>query len=291
MNNAERVLSANVRERLDKHLDAIERVLAEAGVPRSERRSICDEVEAQACEMVWERAAGEPTEQHMRAVLAELDDPEAYREAAEPGGQARGVSGPVADCKVHSFALWAFLLPAAGVLLVFSPFRPQGEGPTFIWFGVLTFLSFVFATLAIRDIRREPNRYFGTALAIFGALAIPLLIFNTVVIFGVSEINPFSRAIVKQELLRNHDRMEQALRQAHIEHHGPDVPFALPKSDLMMSRMEKWVAESAPMLSLLTDVAVIGSSLFFSILLLVWLYRRCRPKEHAMATGPRVGST
>jgi hypothetical protein len=120
MNNAERVLHADVRERLDEHLDSVERVLAEAGVSRAERRSICDEVETQACEMVWQRSEGEPTEQQIRAVLAELDDPEAYREAADPSEQVHTAHRPVANSKVHSFALWALLLPAADVFLLFS---------------------------------------------------------------------------------------------------------------------------------------------------------------------------
>ena len=123
---------------------------------------------------------GEPAEEDMRAVLVELDDPEAYREAAEESGQVRVPSSLVADRKVHAFALCALLLPTAGMLLLFSPVRPQGEVPTLIWLGLLTFLSIVFATMAIRDIRREPNRYFGAVLpALSGAMAIPLLVLNT----------------------------------------------------------------------------------------------------------------
>ena len=46
--------SAEARARLDEHLDSVERVLAETGVPRSDRRGIRDEVEAQACEIhLW----------------------------------------------------------------------------------------------------------------------------------------------------------------------------------------------------------------------------------------------
>jgi hypothetical protein len=162
---------------------------------------------------------------------------------------------------------------------------------------VVTLLSVVSATLAIRDIRREPERYFGIALAIFGALTFPLLILNTFVILQVGEINPFSNVLLKQEMSKRFDRMEERLRQMHIKQHGPDVPFELPMltehdaSQLMLSETEKWVAENAPMLPLLIDVAIIGSSLVFSILLLIWLYRRCRLKDRTMATGPRVSST
>ncbi len=299
MDNDQRVLRAEVQARLDEHLDSVERALTDAGVSRSERHTICDEVEAQACEMVWQRAEGEPTEQDMRAVLAELDDPEAYREAADPSGPASTARATVAGPKVHPFALWALLLPAATVLLVFSPLRPQGEVSTFIFFGVVTFVSIVFATLAIRDIRREPDRYFGIALALFGALAIPLMMLNLVAFLQGEQMDPFGvrATISKQEDAKRIDRMEQILRQQHIERHGPNVPFEL-SSDLTLHRSratltasENWRAENLSMLPLLTHIAVVGLSATFSILLFVWLYRRCRPRSHTMATGQRADST
>lgn len=231
MNNADRVIPAEVRRLLDEHLDSVERALADSGVSFSDRRSICDEVETQACEMLWPRADGKPTEQQMRAVLAELDDPEAYREAVEPNDHVRPVSVPVDSPKVHSFGLCAFLLlPASVVLLFLSPFHSQagGEVAGSIYFGVVAFLSIVFATLAIRDIRRQPDRYFGIALAIFGALSIPLLFLNTVVILNVSEINPYSTVLLKQTLIRKMDEMQQRVQQDHRERHEPAVSIEPP---------------------------------------------------------------
>lgn len=130
MGSAERVLSAEARARLDEHLGSVDRVLAEAGVPASDRRSICDEVEAQACEMAWARAEGEPTEQHMRAVLAELDDPEAYRDAAEPGGQACAARPVAAGPSIHPYALCALVVPIAEVFLAYcyAHFARRGAG-------------------------------------------------------------------------------------------------------------------------------------------------------------------
>ena len=81
MSDTDQDLSADVRTRLDEHLASVDWALSEAGVSGSDRRDICREVEAQACEMVWQRAEGEPTEEDMTTVLAELDDPEDYRQA------------------------------------------------------------------------------------------------------------------------------------------------------------------------------------------------------------------
>jgi len=113
MNEIERSLGAEVRAPLNAHLNSVEQVLVDAGVPRSERRSICDQLEAQACEMVWQRAEGEPTEQHMRMVLAELDYPEAYREAVEPSRQVSAERAHFAGPKTHPYSLWATPIPRA----------------------------------------------------------------------------------------------------------------------------------------------------------------------------------
>ena len=210
----------------------------------------------------------------------------------------RAASTAVVSRKVHPFALWAFLLlPASLVMLFLIDPRQGGEVAGSIYFGAVALVSIVFATLAIRDIRREPDRFFGTALALFGALAIPLLILNTLVIFNVGEINPYSIVPVKQKMSEHFGRMEQRLRQVHIERHGHDVPFEPPTltqhdaSALRLSETEKWIGENAPMLPLLIDVAIIGSSLVFSILLFIWLYRRCRLRDRSLATGPHVSST
>jgi len=285
MNESQPALNADARARLDEHLDSVERVLSDIGVSRSERRSICDEVESQACEMVWQRAEGEPTEPHMAAVLAELDSAEAYRETAEPSDELRAAHPPVTHPAIHKFALWAFLAPAGGVLLVFSPLRPPGEVPTFIWFGIV---SVVFAAMAIRDIRREPSRYFGTALALFGALAIPLLVLNTLVIVQVSDINPFGHAVLKKKMTERLNVTEQQLRQAQLERHGSDVPFEMPKRVIVeLSATEKWIADNAPILPYLIDISIIGATVTFSILLFVWLYKRCRPRGCPPPTAAR----
>lgn len=303
MSAADRGLSDAARTLLDRHLDAVERVLDEAGVSRSERRAICDEVETQACEMAWRRAEGEPTEQHIKAVLAELDDPEAYRTAAEPAAPKTAARALEAGPQVHKFALWAFLLPPAEFVLLFTPFHPKGEGPTYVCFAVVSFVCIVFAALAIRDIRRQPDRYCGVALAVFGALAFPLLVLNTLVVVNVSELDPWgiTKVQVKQHIIK----FEDEVRQRHVARHGPDVPFEqlmprlppdsplseserkriaeqieeLPEQTAPLTESEQWIAKHATTLDILNHVVIIGSSLAFSALLFFLVYRCCRPRS------------
>ncbi|MDY7011389.1 MAG: hypothetical protein SVV80_11665 [Planctomycetota bacterium] len=71
-------LNRDVRGRIDAHLDAIDAALSAAGMSRSERRSITDDVEAQVLEMLSSRAGPSPTLADTEAVLAELDPAEAY---------------------------------------------------------------------------------------------------------------------------------------------------------------------------------------------------------------------
>lgn len=76
--------------RVDAYLDAIERVLVAADMPRAERKGIADDVEAQILEMLSARGHVEPSVEDVEAVLSDLDPPEAYVEAgaALPGAPA-----------------------------------------------------------------------------------------------------------------------------------------------------------------------------------------------------------
>lgn len=179
--NAERVLSSVAQRLLEEHLDAVERVLAESGVSRSERRSICDEVEAQAVEMVWDRSEGAPTEQVMKAVLAELDGPEAYRTTEKPERQRTVETDSNAPPKIHPYAWWALLIPVAAILAIVLNVT-RGETEIMSLIGVISPLSILFGVLAIQSIRRSPDRFSGIGLAIFGMLVFPIIVFNLLVI-------------------------------------------------------------------------------------------------------------
>ena len=82
--------SPDARVRVDAYLDAIERVLVAADMPRAERKGIADDVEAQILEMLTARGCAKPSVEDVEAVLSDLDPPEAYAEAggAPPGAPA-----------------------------------------------------------------------------------------------------------------------------------------------------------------------------------------------------------
>ncbi len=83
MSQATPNLPDEVRQRIDDHLDRIERVLIRGDVSRIERRSIVDEVETQIYEMLAARAGEDPAVA-VSQVLAGLDGPEAYARDAGP---------------------------------------------------------------------------------------------------------------------------------------------------------------------------------------------------------------
>ena len=88
--------SPEARERMDAYLDAIERVLVAADMPRAERKGIADDVEAQILEMLAARAGAEATAADVEAVLSDLDPPEAYAEAGgAPPASTPGAASPV----------------------------------------------------------------------------------------------------------------------------------------------------------------------------------------------------
>src|SRR5262245_40097390 len=72
-------LTLPLRNLIDNRLDAIDRILIDAGTARAERGNILSDIEAQIYEML--RAAvgeREPTRRDVLDVLAKLDPPEAY---------------------------------------------------------------------------------------------------------------------------------------------------------------------------------------------------------------------
>ena len=75
------------RQGLDAYLDEIEHRLVGQGMDRSERRSVVDDIEAQATEMLRARSSS-PGLDTVEEVLEALDAPDAYGPGAESGGPA-----------------------------------------------------------------------------------------------------------------------------------------------------------------------------------------------------------
>ena len=185
MNHTQSKLTDEVRSPLDEYLDAIEQVLVETGISRSERRSICDEVEAQVLEMAWDRTGDQPDKQDISAIIAELDDPTAYRDRDESSAAA-DLPLITTQCRRHPLAMTALLLPVAGLLLIFTSLAPRGESFTYAWFAIIGFLSIVCAGLAVRDIRLTPERYSGMGIAIAGALFLSVVILATLFVLQIT---------------------------------------------------------------------------------------------------------
>jgi hypothetical protein len=89
-------LNADVRAKLDAHLDAVERALIAAGSSRERRRGVVDDLEAQIMDMLAAKSEM-PTVGDLEDVLTKLDPPGAYGQAAsgEPVRAAMPVMGPM----------------------------------------------------------------------------------------------------------------------------------------------------------------------------------------------------
>lgn len=172
-------LPAEAQSLLDAHLDAVERVLLDAGLSRSERQAICDEIQAQARDMLEARGGAAPTMEDVGAVLAAMDPPDSYRESAVP--TAPKVS--VEPTRLHPAALWSVILPAAAFLLMFLPFGPSGEGAGLTFLGAAALIAVALGVASIVAIRREPLRWRGVGLAVSGISFLPSVLLVTLSIY------------------------------------------------------------------------------------------------------------
>ena len=100
-----RELNAEVRARVDAHLEAVEQVLVAAGHTRAARRAVVDDLEAQILEMLSQGGA-EPTVADVEAVLGRLDAPAAYGEGAKAVGV--GTAG-VRKPRYSRTAIWGLV--------------------------------------------------------------------------------------------------------------------------------------------------------------------------------------
>lgn len=289
MDEAPRTLPVEARQLLDGHLDAVERVLAESGVARAERRAVCDEIDTQAQEMLWQRTEDEPSVRDVHAILAELDPPSAYRQVAAENARPETTATPVANPKVHTLALCSLLVPAAMALVAFSPLAPNGEVATFVFLAVTGLVAVVLAVISIREIRCEPLRYSGIVLALCGALAIPLLVLNVAVYMFADE---FANSHFGIYGARKHQasaiaKQVEALKVYELQDNPREevpkvlVPQLLAKAQAelaaaQLTPQENLIASCEPAFTIGTMVIAMATSLGFSVFALVQLNRRCR---------------
>lgn len=94
MNDSGFDLAADGRRRLDAYLDEVEQRLTGQGMDRAERRSVVDDIEAQAIEMLRARTPT-PDLGDVQAVLEGLDKADAYARPEPPGPPASSVTGGI----------------------------------------------------------------------------------------------------------------------------------------------------------------------------------------------------
>ena len=122
-------MTADVRTRLDAHLDAVEDALRASGRTREQRRGIVDDLEAQITDMLANCSAT-PALADLEAVLQKLDPPAAYREgtaapaataSAPASGGAPRPASPMAlpqppRVRYSRTAIWGFVLILVSLL-------------------------------------------------------------------------------------------------------------------------------------------------------------------------------
>ncbi len=196
--------AADVQQRIDDHLDAIDRVLQREEMTRSERRHVIDDVENQIRDMLAERVEHEPSVPDVDAVLAELDPPEAYADmdTATRGDVATRSTEPP---RLSRVALTGLIVPIVLlfpviILMISVSLQVSHHNAAAGSGGSKAFLSWSFFTcpaafalilmticgfIAISQIRHSAGRLYGLPLALVEALLFPLIVLDGILFFTV----------------------------------------------------------------------------------------------------------
>lgn len=245
-------LSAEAQSLLDAHLDAVERVLLNAGLSRAERQTICDEIQSQARDMLEARGVAAPTVADMQAVLAAMDPPDSYRDSAAPTAP----KVPAKPTRLHPAALWSVILPAAAFLLMFLPFGPKGEGAGLTFLGATALIAVALGVASIVAVRSRPDRWRGVGLAAIGICLLPSIFLAILANYQWGPALHWS--IVKDANHRDQQIHERdtllAARDAELHHRmsqleamapGAERELAQREFDAWRQQISKWDAELA----------------------------------------------
>lgn len=180
-------LPQDAQRRIDQHLDAIDAALGSAGMTRSERNAILDDVRGQVAEMIESRVTGTPTVADIEAVVAELDPPEAYKgQAAYPSGSScdsrRIFQRNLTRTAVSAGLAGLFLLMGLTTLaFIRSSGAPRGLSATLSVVGMIAMFLFaalfavLFYAITISGIRHSEGRLKGLRVALFFVLTLPVI--------------------------------------------------------------------------------------------------------------------
>jgi hypothetical protein len=196
-------LASAVRDRVDAHLDAVEKQLEAAGANRTKRRSVLDDLETQILDMLAVRNSRSPTLTDVEAVLASLDPPSAYANSGSVPVVPRqpATTPPVAErrlCPAVKKGIRYFAVTLIGALVLVlttvggdferagAPPQPSEAFPTMAMKALLVgaalamvvgpLLATVCGWIATKRIRRSDGREYGLGLAVVEALLFPTLI-------------------------------------------------------------------------------------------------------------------
>ncbi len=188
-------VNPEVRQRIDAHLDAVERQLA--ALPRDQRRAIVDDLEAQITDMLGGRP-GMATAglERVAGVLGRLDPPGTYGVVTRPAAAAAGRPEPLPVVPRRLCpgavrgAAWLGLGSLAAAALagtMFVPVRQVGPPPS-PWVAVVVPVGLLLAAgaglagatlegwIALGRLRRSAGRLDGLPLAVFDAVTVPVLL-------------------------------------------------------------------------------------------------------------------
>jgi len=169
-------LTADVRTRLDAHLDAVEDALRSTNRTREQRSGIVDDLEAQILDVLANNS-GVPTLADLDAVLQKLDPPAAYREGAAPlpamPPQAPAVPPQPSKPRYSRTAIWGLVVAIAGMLPVLT-----GAA---VWIYTVIFLH----DQSIHEWNHQDRQFFVShiitpMMAIIAVFAVPLMLTATV---------------------------------------------------------------------------------------------------------------
>ncbi len=189
-------VNPEVRQRIDAHLDAVERQLA--ALPRDQRRAIVDDLEAQITDMLGGRAGmATAAPDQVAAVLGRLDAPDTYGIATRPAAAAAGRPEPLpvvprrlCPGAVRGAAWLGLGSLAAAAALAGTMFVRVGQvgPPPSPWVAVVVPVGLLLAAgaglagatlegwIALGRLRRSAGRMDGLPLAVFDAVTVPVLL-------------------------------------------------------------------------------------------------------------------
>lgn len=266
---------------LDEHLDAVERVLLDVGLSRTERQAICDAIQTQAADMLESRGIVAPTVEDARTVVAEMDPPGSYRESAAPAPT------PAEPARLHPAALWSVILPVAAFLLMFLPFGPKGEAAGLTFLGVAGLATVALGIPVIVSVRRRPTRFCGVGWAAIGMCVLPAVFLHLLAIYlwGPALESWVLRDAMQREQAMILIRVANAVnletsRRTGVRNHAQSqpattaaVPFPLPTS------RDRWLLEHRKLIEAGAILIALLPALGLSFLAPWLIYRQCRPPE------------